>query len=240
MSAFVGLLFDDVVFLGTDTLASRPYQEVDGELKPLMFVPKVFHLPQLKCAFGCTGYQNIGVKFYEFITQRFVGKDISSIVNVGLQLFKKMVDESEYAKLYASLYLYGYDDTLKKFKAYRTYIGPDELVPSWIKLRAFSEMPEQMIFVMKPEVKDYDKKMTELYPDEPAIDFREFIRRLVVIQREEDDKQPPNQQVGIGGDIVLTTLGHNEGGHFVISSEVIHKFSDKEQVGDYMMRLLNT
>lgn len=96
-----------------------------------------------------------------------------------------------------------------------------------------------MIFVMKPEVEHYDKKLTELYPDEPAINFKEFIRRLIAIQKEEDAKQQPNQQVGIGGDIVLTTLALNGNGNFVISYEVIHKFSDKEQVGDYRMRLLN-
>ncbi|GAB3048238.1 hypothetical protein GCM10027185_60090 [Spirosoma pulveris] len=77
MSAIVGLLFDEGVFIGTDTLATRPYQKGDLDLKPFNFVPKVFHLPQLKCVFGCIGYQNIGAKLYEFITQRFVGRDIN-------------------------------------------------------------------------------------------------------------------------------------------------------------------
>ncbi len=240
MSAIVGLFFDEVVFIGTDTLATRSYQEGDVELKPFSFVPKVFHLPQLKCAFGCIGYQNIGAKLYEFITQRFIGKDINSIVNVGLWSFKKFVDEAELAQLPSSIYLYGYDHTLKKFKGYRAHFGQDEGdTYTWIPLRSYTELPDNNVFVMVPPVEVYWEKLKLLFPEkESCITYQEFIERLVIIQKDEDDERAPNEQVGIGGDIVLTTLYMTQNNHFGISSEVAYEFPDKENVGEYMMELL--
>lgn len=240
MSAIVGLLFDDAVFIGTDTLATRPYLAGEAELKPFNFVHKAFHLPHFKSAFAYTGYQLVGAKFYEYISQRFVGKDINSIVSVGLQLFKTMIDTSELAGFFATVYLYGYDDNLKKFKGYRAHLGHEDGESyTWIPLRSYAEIPEQVSFVMQPPVEEYWDKIPQYFPEKHSgLTYEEFVERIVILQKYEDYERAPNEQVGIGGEVVITTLYLTQNNHFVISTIVVHQFPDKDTVGNYMMELL--
>lgn len=219
MSALVSLFFDNAVLIGTDTLASRPYQEGNADLKPLMFVQKVFHLPHLKSVVACLGSYQVSSKFYEFVNQRFVGKDINSISIVGLEAFRKFLEETSFTKHSASIYLYGYDDSLKKFIGYRAHFGPNhEETYKWIPLRSSSELLGQPIFIMQPPVDDCWGKLDLLFAKvEAGMSYEQFIERIMIIQKNEDAERTANQQVGIGGDIVLTRLYINDSGNFTIS-----------------------
>lgn len=240
MSAIVGLLFDEAVFIGTDTLATRPYQQGDTELKPFNFVHKVFQLPHFKSAFAYVGYQHVGARFYQYLSQMFVGKDINSIISVGLDHFKTIIDASELAGYYATVYLYGYDDNVKKFKGYRAHLGhEDGEIYTWIPLRSFTESPGETVFVMSPPVEGYWDKIPRFFPEkEGGLTYEELVERLVILQKYEDGDRAPNEQVGIGGEVVLTTLYISQNHLFAASTNVVHQFFDKETVGNYMMDLL--
>lgn len=234
MSAITAMFFDGIVFIATDTLATTRHNTPNNTLRPLLFVPKVFHLPHLKCVFAGIGDQVVSAMFYEFITQKFIGRDINSIVNVGLDLFQTMINASERHSMSGSIYLYGYDDREKKFKGFRTHIGSDRPKPDWIKMRAFNELPGQQVILMSPPVDDYYEKASRDWT-KPKMKSEDFVSRMVIIQKDEDDQRDDGERVGVGGDVVLTMAYLSNEGNLTITSEVRHEFADKEADGFEML-----
>lgn len=233
MSSIVALLYDDQVLVGSDTLACKPWEEGETSLQPLFFTSKVYHLPHLKSVLGSTGYHFIGNGFYEFL-RKYIGTDIQSILEIDLDIVVNEFRKAGPADAFGTIFLYGFDNSANIFKGFFLFI---DLSKSTFEWKEIDSMEKEGGFLTKPQIDDLTNKLNQTFPDE-ELDGVSVIKRIVCIQKQEDDKKPGNEQVGIGGDIVLTWMGFN-GDNFKITSEIIYSFPDKQAVFKKMLESYN-
>lgn len=227
------MLYDDQVIIGSDTLACKPWEMGEPSLQPVYFTSKVYHVPHLKSALGSTGHHFIGNGFYEFL-RSYIGTDIQSILEIDLLRVINELKKLGPENALGTIFLYGFDRSENKFRGYYLFIDLSKTSAEW---RELGSMEQEDGFLTKPLVDDITNKISQTFPDE-ELDGVSLVKRIIFIQKQEDDQRPGNEQVGIGGDIVLTWMGFN-GDNFKITSEVIYSFPDKEVVFKKMLESYN-
>ncbi|WP_159467350.1 hypothetical protein [Dyadobacter sp. 3J3] len=232
MSAIVGILLDDQVMLGSDTLACKPWEEGELRLTPAYFTSKVYHVPHLKSLFGITGFHFIGNTFYDFLRQ-YIGLDIRSILEIDLAKFAVELRKVGIDDAFGTIFLYGFDDKESIFKGYYLFMDLCKTDFQWKKLPSFKDGE----LLTKPAVSGITNKMELVFQNE-ELNAKSIIKRAISIQKSEDDQRLASQQVGIGGDIVWTWMGYN-GSNFSIISEVIYTFPDKKEAFKIMLEKFN-
>ncbi|MGN7885413.1 hypothetical protein [Dyadobacter sp. 22481] len=233
MSSVIGILFDDVVKIGTDTYAHQPYQLGDVYVRHHNFCSKIFQLPQLRSVFASTGSQLLGNLFYEFVQTRLVGKDINCLLNIDPKVFREFVISRQVTQVFGHIYAYGFDFITGKFCGSYLYFSTEEAEWSWHNLTSNSGSGDPH-YVVNPPVDDLFCKLERDYPDKD-LTADEFVVAAIRLQRHEDLARDLGTQVGIGGEIILTTLGFNSSGNFVIGTEIVYVFPDKDQIGELML-----
>lgn len=226
------MLYDEFVAIGTDTLACHPYREGDKCLEPLLFTTKVYHLPHLKSAFACTGYQILGFKFYEFVNRFIIGKDLNGLLQADIGELKKFMDFDN-QRFGGRLFVYGFDETLGVFRGSHCRISERDTENVWTEIKSNSQI-DGVSFVLQPLFDKLHEEIENSLPD--SAKHKEYIKTAITIQKQKDSKMPLNEQVGIGGDIVFTQMFLTEENKFMIASEVIYEFPDKEEIGEIMMK----
>lgn len=234
MSAIVGILKRDMAYVATDTLARDLFQEGDTYVKPSHFASKTFHLPQFKSIFGVTGYQAVGLVFYEFLTQRCIGSYINSIVNIDPEIFREEIQIKHSIPLHGTIYLYGVDNNSNEFKGYWLPVNKQDEPMTWRPLK-YTEQ-DTFAMAMVPQVDNWSDQIIE-GPNKTMVDL---MNELVIIQKRDDESKPIEQQVGIGGEIVVTQIAHTEEGKLIICSFVTHTFSDYDKHFDMMLNKKST
>ncbi|WP_149244310.1 hypothetical protein [Dyadobacter sp. 32] len=232
MSAIIGILYDQMVKIGADTYAHQPFQVGDKLARHHNFSSKVFLLPHIRSAFACTGMQRFGNLFYEFVQTAVVGKDINCILNLDMTLFDGFVKTRESQLVYGHIYAYGFDFIRGKFRGAYLFYG-EGFDGNWLPLTSNSDVDHPR-YVVVPAVEDFIEKLDQKYPDE-SLSVDAFIVAGIQLQRQEDLARELSAQVGIGGEIILTTLGFNGENNFTIISEVVYEFPDKDEIGEMML-----
>jgi hypothetical protein len=221
MSAFIGVYTDNWVCMGTDTLVRHPTGLNDRAINPKSFASKVYHLPQFKSAFGVTGYQQLGVAFYLYLHEHCIGTDINSIWKIPVKLFIAYLNEHFDQKVEGTIYLYGIDANSNLFKAYQLPVYRNDELSEWNILRNYND---DGAFCIRPaiDVEDWHKADDAVAGD---IHIETLITELIKIQKVNDERRPVIEQVGIGGEIIITNMQFGVAG-FSVSSRVVHKFED--------------
>lgn len=234
MSSFIGMYSDEYAYLATDTLVRWPYEKGDIMHKPLVFANKVYHLPHLKSAFGVTGTQQLGTALYIFLNEHCIGTSINSIVHIDLNVFAAYLAQHYDERAHGTIYLYGLDVLSNTFKGYWMVANKGAGSFLWNAFKPFSEDGWCAFPDLEP---DHWNRAQEVAVASEAEDlFATFMLETIKIQKEEDEKKPLTERVGIGGEVVITLITNGETG-FQITSLVVYKFADYEL---HFERMLNS
>ncbi len=212
MTALIYRLKNDIVWLAMDSLS------VDEDNRPIKYVSKFFLLPHLQCIICGTGNLNLVVKWFEFIQNSLVFKNVVDLnTHVQVQL-KKISDElNNPINQSSTIYHFGVDKKNNKIVgfAYRS------------KNSYKSEKLIQSLGI-KPRFEGGAQIIVQKGIISGIVDI---ITRL----KEMDENLELEQQVGIGGEIHLVVL--DKSGKY--SVETIHQFSDHEQKFSEMLENKN-
>ncbi len=222
MSSFIGVYGDNWAYLGTDTLVRHPTGPNDQVINPKSFASKVYHLPQFKSAFGVTGYQQLGVAFYLYLHEHCIGTNIDSIRKMPVMLFISYLTKHFGEEVNGTIYLYGIDSESNIFKAYQLPVYRDGEPIEWNVLRNYND---DRVWCIKPSIdtEDWHEAEDAAVGDDGNVET--LITELMKIQKRNDAQRPLTEQVGIGGEVIITQMQFGEAG-FSISSRVVHKFED--------------
>lgn len=205
-----------------DTLATNPLKKGDKKLKPKLYTNKVFVLPQFKSVFAVTGSLQLGLAYFKFLSESFIGMDVDSIKNIELKYFKTFLKENYNLKLFGKIYLIGFSVKEKIIKGFKLEINIDGIF-------VWNEIQEGLL--IKPEVENIET----FFLTQENID-NGFVQ-LMISQKEEDHQKRIEDQVGIGGEILKTNLIISDINQLLIESKMIYKFDDYENLGEEMLNI---
>jgi hypothetical protein len=120
--------------------------------------------------------------------------------------------------------LFGYSDIEKRFKGFKLVVELEDNL-EW------QRVPHESL-IFKPAVNNWRNKLSAMGD---IIDYSKLIVELMKIQKQEDEQKEPMEQVGIGGQIVITQLGFEESANNItIVTRVAHQFDDYVELGNKM------
>jgi hypothetical protein len=225
--AIAAILTESGACIATDTLARAPYQEGDEELKPLMFAALVQHLPQFKACFACYGHQLVATSFYLFAMQKAVGRDINSLIEIDPKHFadflRKQAPGQEQSGV---IFLFGLNLSTGKMQGYRLPVNRQGVEMAWTPIGDLSVENE---LVIHPTIEEYADQYAEAMAKYEKSTSTDQVKEIVILQRKADSERPVSERMGIGGEILVTSLGINTiTGVFSIITEVVYTWDDYE------------
>ena len=206
MTALIYLFKNDVVCLAMDSLS------VDENKCPLKYVSKFYLLPHLQCVICGTGILSLVIKWFEFIQNSMVFKNVEDLNTHVQGHLKKISDELNIPiNKSSTIYHFGVNKANNKIVgfAYRSKNSYES---------------ERLIYSMgiKPSFEDLAQQATDLLAQKGIIPM---IVTIITRLKEMDEKLELKQQVGIGGEIHFVVLDK----YGAFSVQTIHRFSDYEQ-----------
>lgn len=216
MTALIYIYKNDRVCLAMDSLA------LDGDKHPLKYVSKFILLPHLQCLICGTGRLDLVIKWFEFVQNSVVFKNVVDLNRHVQGHLKKISDELNIPTIKSStIYHFGVDKLNNEIigYAYRSENSyeSEELIHS---------------IGIKPNYEDIAHRAIALLKQEGIIPG---IIAIIALLKEIDEKLELEQKIGIGGEIHLVVLDRN--GKY--SVETIYQFSDYEQVFSKMLENQN-
>lgn len=216
MSSFIALINNKNAWIATDTLCSFAPTGNETTLVPRNFTCKSFSLPQFKSIFAVTGTLQLGLCFFTHTAEFTYGTDIESLVGIDLKHFKEKLQSSYEQSPTGTIYLIGYSQGEDKFRGYKLIVNK-EAAFGW------EELPSDGL-IFKPGFDNWEDKMLAFGENKTV---ERFVTNLMTLQKQEDIVKPIEEQVGIGGEIVLTNLEMNEQTKTLVTvTQIVHKFDD--------------
>ncbi len=225
MTAFIGIIEKDYAVIGSDTLSTYPLKPGEKELEPRSYTCKTFLLPHFKSAFSVTGILQLALSFHSFMVESALGIDIDSIINIDLIHFKQKINTNYTQFPSGTIYLVGFSYSAKCFKSFKLVVENDNEL-FWHKF------PDNS-FIAKPLVEDWESKLSQ---SGESSNYSNIIVKLMQIQKKEDEQKSVSEQVGIGGEVLITQLHYNEETNLVTMVTTIpFEFDDFDAKGERIM-----
>jgi len=185
---------------------------VDEDKRPLKYISKFILLPHLQCIICGTGMQELATKWFGFVQNSMVFKNVVDLDRHVQGHLKKISDELNIPiNQTSTIYHFGVDKINDKMVgfAYRSENSYES---------------EKLIhgFGIRPNYEDIALKVTDLITQKGII---LGIVNIISQLKEMDENLELEQQVGIGGEIHLVVL--DKSGKYSVKS--IHQFSDYDQ-----------
>lgn len=209
MTALLYLLQPDRVCLAMDTCSQNI--NVDGDRTPGPFCSKVLLLPHLHTVVCGTGIRSLIYYWYAFLQQNVVAQNVTELDNIAKAKLPELANECGVSEKHTStIYHFGYWPEEKRMIgfAYRSTSGfaSEELIYS--------------LGVKPPDGIELEQAMMILEAHGLPGGFIELMKQ----QKAHDDGRPPNERVGIGGEIQFVAMNPNE---YLLTT--CHRFEDYEQ-----------
>lgn len=229
MSSFIAIINNRNAWLATDTLCSFVPTGSEPRLVPRNFTCKTFALPQFKSVFAVTGTLQLGLCFFAHTVEFTYGTDIESLVGIDLKHFKEKLNSSYEQTPTGTIYLIGYSEDKEIFRGYKLVAGPEATF-------AWEELPSDGL-IFKPAIANWEDKMTAMGENKTV---EQFVINLMTLQKQDDIEKNINEQVGIGGEIVLINLEMNEQSKTLVTfTQIIHRFDDYFEMWGKMAGLIS-
>ena len=200
MTALNFLIQEKQVCFAIDTLAVTA-----DEKQPLCFMTKFIVLPHLSTAVAGTGHAELITQWMNFIRSSLVARDVEHLNQYVPDNLKKLAENfPELDDITATIYHFGFSNYRQAYigYAYRSTNG-------WIS----EELSYDGIGI-KPVIKVDLRECFQL-PEK----FIEIMKN----QQEEDNKLPPKERVGIGGEIHFVHMADG-----LINISICHRFDNYE------------
>ncbi len=197
MTALIYIFQENQVCIAMDTLS---LSSDDG--KPLYFTSKISPLPHLNGLICGTGVMNFIVNWVALVHTNIVAEDIEHLSIYTPDSLRKLWQEFRFNEgQQSTIYYFGYSKTDRRYKgfAFRSTSG-------------FEREELQYSFGIKPPVPNTEIK--EIPAD---------IIRIMCYQKEQDDRLPLGQRLGIGGEIQFAILTPSQ-----IIILTLYRFDDYE------------
>ncbi|MHA1336483.1 MAG: hypothetical protein ACTSPW_12155 [Promethearchaeota archaeon] len=205
MTALIYIYKNDMVCLAMDSLS------VDEDKRPLKYVTKFFLLPHLQSIICGTGSLDLVMKWFEFVQNSIVVKNVVDLNNYVQSYLKKLSDKLNLPINQSStIYHFGVDKINDEIVGY-----------AYRSENSFKSEKLIYSFGIKPNYEDIAQKAIDLITQKGIIPG---IIAIITQLKEMDEKLELEQQVGIGGEIHFIIL--DKSGKYTV--ETIHQFSDYE------------
>lgn len=216
MTALIYYFRKDIVCIAMDSLA------LDEDNHPLKYVSKFILLPHLHCIICGTGALQFIIKWFTFVQESLVFKNIVDL-NAHVQGHLKTIadDLNLSTDLTSTIYHFGLDKLNNEIVGYayrsKNYFESESLIHS---------------LGIKPDYKEVTQIITEIISQNG---IKRGMISLITKLKEHDDKLDLDQKLGIGGEIHFAILNTNR--QYCV--ETIHQFSDYEQIFTEMLENKN-
>ncbi|SJZ67908.1 hypothetical protein SAMN04488128_1011164 [Chitinophaga eiseniae] len=229
MSAIIAYTTKNYIVIATDTLSHTKGKDA---LIPCNFTSKTYYLPQQQSCFAILGFLGLAAQFYTFANEKIVAKDVGSLISICQQSFLQFLDASACpGEHVGTIYLFGYCTVKKGLRNFRLTITKSAI--------DIEEKGEREFF-LKPEIKNTSEVMNRDIHLAQQIGELEFVKQKMIemmgLQVAEDRELPVIEQVGIGGQIQITTMFITEQGTISYLVEMVHTFEGFDQVYEQMLR----
>jgi hypothetical protein len=204
MSALNFNLTEEIVSIATDTLA------LSGEShKPHHFQSKFFIVPHLSGVICGTGVGEFIANWAHEIQVSMLVKSISHLDEFAPERLRILFHEMDLPhEVTSSVIHIGYDYEMGKFRGF-----------AYQSINNFDSSELKYGFYIRPNVQNF-QQTDDLFDD---------FKRIIAIQREEDIAKPIDQRIGIGGEVLILTMGPER---FILDRS--YKFEDYDKLYEQM------
>lgn len=208
MTALNFLLSDKQVIIATDTLAVGAE---DG--CPHHMSTKVLTLPHLRMCVTATGAMVVLQEFGHLVNGGAVVKDIRQLDRHATEVLQEI--QGRFVRKYrqeisTTIYTFGWCNKSLRFCGY-AYRSTEDYESEELQLNCFACKPPLNDMSRVPEIKE-------------LADFATVMR----MQQEEDRAKLVQDRVGIGGEVVATTMAHNDIGGVAFHQSVLASLGYRE------------
>lgn len=184
---------------------------------PRQFTTKVFPLPHLNTIIGCTGCQNVVLKWLNFIESNVIANDVKQLNAVSPEHIKRIYEETTkgcFPRPSTTIYHFGYDLADAKYYVYAyrsTKQFMSEIIPEGFYYKPGEEIDSEVI------QKNNTNELHEL-------DCMSLLKEICLTQQRVDKEKNSTERLGIGGSVFLYYM--SEG---AITISKLMDFPDKEE-----------